>query len=97
MKSLLGLFAFILCTQLSAQTIELIQMPLAKLKAKSAAGDPRAMVQLALRYANGVGVEANEKQCDLLMERAAKAGYATAMGICAANGHGMTAKPAARL
>ena len=93
MKFLFFLITFTHCTQLSAQTVQLIQMPLAKLKAKVAAGDPLAMVQLALRYSNGVGVEVNDKESTQLYERAAKAGYSTAIGVCAAYGWGCAKNP----
>ncbi len=93
MKPLLALFAFLFVAQLSAQTVELIQMPLRTLEAKVATGDPEAMVQLALRYSYGIGVEENPKLNNKLYERAAKAGYGTAIGVCAANGWGCAENP----
>ena len=93
MKPLLVLFLLSLCTHLPAQTVELIQMPLEDLRAKAAAGDPPAMIQLALRYYNGIGVIQYEKKGYDLYMKAADCGSKTALGVCAANGWGRPKDP----
>lgn len=81
-------------TVLHSQTLELHQMPYAKLKEKAEGGDSNAMVQLALRFHYGPDapmyspLSEHWSQANRWFEKAAAAGNPSASALCALVGWG---------